>query len=71
MKNNFKAVMKSLVSHCSLTETDELMEAINQQARKQKSYSSSHRYDLERFGLEEESIRKDTPFYLKFLSDIK
>jgi len=69
MKNSFKPVMHKLIRHCGLAETDKLVEAISRQAKTQESYSSSHRYDLERFNLDEDSIRKDTPFYLKFVNE--
>jgi hypothetical protein len=69
MKNHFKPVLHKVIRHCGLRETEKLTEAGNRQAKKQESYSSSHLYDPERFGLDKDTIRKDTPFYLEFVKD--
>jgi hypothetical protein len=39
--------------------TDELQNTIQIEAENQRRYESGHRYNLEKFGLTEDQIRKD------------
>ena len=39
--------------------SEELLEEINKTAEEQRNYESKHEYNLEKFGLTEEKIRRD------------
>lgn len=63
MMGNFETLMEDLCGFVGHEMTPELERAVRQQGAAQRSYTSTHRYDLERFGLSEATIRSDCAFY--------
>ena len=64
MMNDFDTLMPEIVEFVGEELTPELSETIKKTAEKQRAYKSDHQYDLEKYGLTEEQIRKDyAPFY--------
>ncbi len=64
MMNDFDTLMPEIVEFVGEKMTPELSEIIKKTAEQQRAYKSSHKYDLEKYGLTEEQIRKDyAPFY--------
>ena len=43
----------------AIKEAEGIINIINETADKQRAYKSGHKYDLDKFGLSEEKIRKD------------
>jgi len=69
LMQNFDGLMVELLQFVEHAPSNELLEIIRIQAEKQRAYKSKHGYDLERFFLDEERIRRDcAPFYETFLS---
>ncbi len=65
---DFDNLMNEIMEFVEVTPSDELVETIKTTAEKQRNYKSKHKYDLEKFGLSEEKIRKDyAPIYETFL----
>ena len=70
MMQDFEGVMERMCKFLDHEMTPQLREVVSQIGQKQRSYSSSHRYDLAKFGLDEERIRRDCAFFYEtFLSD--
>jgi hypothetical protein len=68
MMQDFEGFMVDLCRFLDHEITPELRSTIRSRAEKQRSYQSDHAYDLERFGLSEERIRRDCDFvYATFL----
>jgi hypothetical protein len=68
MMNDFDNLMPEIVEFVGEEMTPELEATIKETAEKQRAYSSGHKYDLAKYGLTEEQIRKDyAPFYETFL----
>jgi hypothetical protein len=63
MMMEFEAVMEEMCAFLDHEMTPELRATVAKRADKQRRYESEHRYDLARFGLSEEQIRKDCAFY--------
>jgi hypothetical protein len=63
MMMEFEAVMEEMCAFLDHEMTPELRATVAKRADKQRSYESEHRYDLAKFGLSEEQIRKDCAFY--------
>jgi len=64
MMTDFDTLMPEIVEFVGNDLTPELSEIIKTTAEKQRAYESDHKYDLEKYGLTEEQIRKDyAPFY--------
>ncbi|MBN1761053.1 MAG: sulfotransferase [Chitinispirillaceae bacterium] len=64
MMTDFDTLMPEIVEFVGKDLTPELSETIKTTADKQRAYKSDHKYDLEKYGLTEEQIRKDyAPFY--------
>ena len=60
--------MPEIVEFVGNEMTPELDAVIKETAEKQRRYSSGHKYDLAKYGLTEEQIRRDfAPFYDTFL----
>ena len=59
MMSNFESLMEDVFSFIDSEPTDKMMENIKETANSQRQFTSSHRYDLEKFGLTAERIKKD------------
>jgi len=60
---NFESTIKNALAFMEVVVSDELKEAIDEQAEKQKTYQRKHKvYDLAKFGLSEAQIRNDLDF---------
>ena len=65
---DFDGLMSEVIPFLGGEMTPELKQLIDETAEKQRAYKSGHKYDLAKFGLTEEQIRKDyAPFYETFL----
>ncbi len=62
MMAEFETVMAEIVAHAGIDLTAAQREAIASTAEAQRNYSSKHRYDLAKFGLTAEQIRRDCAF---------
>lgn len=68
LMQQFDVVMEDILCFVDVDPTAEIEQNIRQIAEKQRSYKSRHEYDLARFGLTEERIRRDyKPIYDTFL----
>ncbi len=63
MMGEFEAVMDEICTFLGHEMTPELQATIKKRAEKQRTYKSEHKYDLAKFGLSEEKIRRDCAFY--------
>lgn len=69
LMQDFDTLMTETVEFVGGTLTPELEAEIKKTAEKQRAFKSGHKYDLAKFGLTEEQIRKDyAEFYETFLS---
>ena len=69
LMQDFDTLMLEIVDFVGEPLTPELEKTIGEAAEKQRSYSSGHKYDLQKFGLTEEQIRKDfAPIYETFFN---
>ncbi len=59
MMNNFESLMEEIMNSIGFTPSENLKEVIRLTSEKQKSYKSSHKYDLTKFGLTEKQIKTD------------
>ena len=59
MMNNFDLLMNDIISFVGHKASDDLLKIIDETAKKQKSFESTHKYNLKKFGLNEEMIKKD------------
>lgn len=71
LRDDFVNSMQTLIEHCELSGTADLMTAIAMQSEKQSEFKSKHEYSLEKFNLTERSIEENTPFYKRFIQDQK
>jgi hypothetical protein len=70
LMQDFDGLMSEVVPFVGGEMTPELKALIDATAEKQRAYKSGHKYDLAKFGLTEEQIRKDyAPFYETFLNN--
>ena len=70
MMKDFDGLMSDIIDFTDSEMTDELNADIQKTSESQKSFKSKHKYDLEKFGLTEEMIRKDcAPIYETFFND--
>ncbi len=68
MMREFDVVMDELLQFIGHTPDDKLKAAISAQAAEQRAYKSKHGYDLAKFGLDADRIRRDClPFTTTFL----
>ena len=69
MMNDFETLMNQIISFINVEKKDSLTKVIQQTAESQRNYKSSHKYDLEKFGLTEKQIKMDCKaIYETFLS---
>ena len=59
MMNNFESLMEEIMNFIGFAPSENLKEVIRLTSEKQKSYKSSHKYDLTKFGLTEKQIKTD------------
>ncbi|MFT4624328.1 MAG: hypothetical protein ACI8PZ_002987 [Myxococcota bacterium] len=70
MMQDFDGLMDDMCDFLGHEMTPELRDIIDAKADKQRAYKSGHKYNLEKFGLSEEKIRKDCAFvYETFLPE--
>jgi hypothetical protein len=68
MMSDFDGLMNDMHAFLGVKPTQEQLNAIADQAAKQRSYKSEHAYNLAKFELDEAAIRRDcAPFYEAFL----
>jgi hypothetical protein len=63
MMADFEGLMDEMCKFLGHAMTPKLREAIRQQGEKQRKHESEHRYDLGRYGLTEEQVRRDFAFF--------
>ncbi len=63
MMQDFDTVMEEMCEFLGQEMTPELRQTVKKRADKQRAYESGHKYDLAKFGLSEERIRKDCAFF--------
>lgn len=63
MMKDFDSMMAEVMDHIGHDVTDAQQQAITERAEKQRAYVSKHKYDLDKFGLSQDQIRKDCAFY--------
>ena len=69
MMSDFESLMDGILNFFDLHKDDYLNENIRATAENQRQFKSKHKYDLEKFGLTEEQIKKDCAhIYNTFLS---
>ena len=69
MMSNFDDLMEGILAFLEYSPSNELMKNIQETAESQRGYQSNHKYDLHKFGLDEDMIRKDcAKIYEIFLS---
>ncbi|HEY4183477.1 MAG TPA: sulfotransferase [Polyangia bacterium] len=63
MMMDFEGLMDEMCSFLGHEMTPALRATISKRGEKQRKYESEHRYDLEKFGLTEEQVRRDCAFF--------
>jgi hypothetical protein len=63
MMSDFDGLMDDMHKFMGVEPTDAQRKAIAEQAEKQRAYQSEHKYNLAKFNLDEEKIRKDCAFF--------
>lgn len=72
MMADFDGIMEEMCVFLDHEMTPELRAKIKKRADKQRTYTSEHKYDLEKFGLSEDKIRRDCDFvYTTFLPPVE
>tara|TARA_Y100000590_G_scaffold141686_1_gene162501 strand:- start:129 stop:1226 length:1098 start_codon:yes stop_codon:yes gene_type:complete len=70
MMGNFDDLMKDILKFLDFKPSEDFLNDILETSRKQKEFKSSHNYNLKKFGLTEEKIKKDCEkIYNTFLSE--
>ena len=70
LMQDFDGLMNEMLTFMEVDRTPELTDAITRVAAEQKTFQSKHKYDAQKFGIEEARIRKDCAFvYETFLTD--
>ncbi|MEN0064906.1 MAG: sulfotransferase [Myxococcota bacterium] len=70
MMKDFDGMMEEMHTFMGHEPTQAQRDAIAAQAEKQRAYKSKHKYDLSKFNLDEDRIRRDcAPFYETFLTE--
>ena len=59
MMSNFESLMDNIISFTGHNASDNLKVDISKVAKSQREYKSKHKYNLEKFGLTEDRIKKD------------
>ena len=69
MMNDFESLMDDIIDFIGEKKDDALTKVIKETAEDQRRYESTHKYDLEKFGLTEDQIKNDCrEVYQTFLS---
>jgi len=69
LMNDFDNLMFEILNFIEVEKNPELEKLILKTAEEQKSFKSKHQYDLDKFGLSEEQIKKDfKPIYSTFIN---
>ena len=69
MMKDFDGLMNEIIKFTNHKCNEELLKNINITSEKQKKYISKHKYNLERFNLSEDKIKKDCyKFYETFIN---
>lgn len=63
MMMDFEGLMDEMCRFLGHPMTPALQKTVNELGEKQRKYESEHRYNLEKFGLTEEQIRRDCAFF--------
>tara|TARA_Y100000590_G_scaffold368117_1_gene428576 strand:- start:1536 stop:2633 length:1098 start_codon:yes stop_codon:yes gene_type:complete len=63
MMNDFSGLMNNIITFVNHERTDNLNKVIEIVDNEQKNYVSKHKYDLSKFGLTEDKIKKDCKAY--------
>jgi hypothetical protein len=63
MMADFEGVMDEMCAFLGHEMTPKLRETIAKRGEKQRKYESEHKYDLEKFGLTEDQVRRDCKFF--------
>ena len=63
MMADFEGMMDEMCTFLNHPMTPELRATIAKRGEKQRKYESEHKYDLEKFGLTEEQVRRDCAFF--------
>jgi hypothetical protein len=63
MMADFEGLMEDMSAFLGHEMTPELRATIKKRGEKQRQYTSEHKYDLAKYGLTEEQIRKDCAFF--------
>jgi hypothetical protein len=63
MMADFEGLMDEMCRFLGHPMTPALRETIHQRGEKQRKYQSEHKYNLDKFGLDEEQIRRDCAFF--------
>lgn len=70
MMNDFEGLMNEINAFVGHSPSMEFLETIKETSEKQRNFKSKHQYDLTKFGLTEEMIRRDcAPIYETFFND--
>ena len=59
MMEDFDGLMNQILKFIEFNPSSELLEDIKKTSIEQKQYSSKHKYNLEKFGLDEYKIKND------------
>ena len=69
MMGDFDGLMNKILQFVDYEPSDEFINDIKETSKKQKEFKSNHKYDLEKFGLTEQQIKKDCEkIYKTFLT---
>ena len=63
MMADFEGMMEEMCQFLGHEMTPKLRATVAKRGEKQRTYESEHKYDLEKFGLTEEQIRRDCAFF--------
>jgi hypothetical protein len=63
MMADFEGMMEEMCAFLGRELTPELRATIHARGEKQRKYESEHKYDLEKYGLTEEQVRRDCAFF--------
>lgn len=71
LMTDFEPMMDEICKFCEIEMTDAQRQAIAKRGAKQRAYKSGHGYDLSKYGLTEEQVRRDCAFfYDTFMPDL-
>ena len=70
MMNDFDSLMEDILQFIDIKPSKQFLDNIIETSKNQRNFKSSHKYNLEKFGLSENKIKKDCKeIYETFLSD--